>query len=236
MLVDFVCYSGEAEMLQARLEHMNADLTIVYESTKSFTGLEKTVSDLSGLDNVLHLVVRGGNDADPWVNEYAFRRTAFKYLLDLELPDDAILAVCDVDEFLNFDLIRPELSVWSMFKYQMSARWFQQVEWASLSGELKHFRGKDIIDLIKTRQTMPFINGGWHLSSFLTLEDLQQKWRNFSHQELVRENMDEWVEHCWLTGKAVENGVSMIQMDNLDNIPAALLDGPEFWFRVRNDS
>jgi hypothetical protein len=53
-------------MLQARLEHMDADLTVVYESTRSFTGLEKTVSDLSGLENVVHYVVEGGVDPDPW--------------------------------------------------------------------------------------------------------------------------------------------------------------------------
>ena len=223
-------------MLQARLDHMDADLTVVYESTRSFTGLEKPVSDLSGLENVLHYVVEGGVDPDPWANEYAYRRDAFAYLLGLDLPDDAIVAVCDVDEFLNLDLLRPELSVWSMTKYQMSARWFQQVEWASLSGALGHFRGKDVIDLIRTREHLPVIVGGWHLSSFLTLEDLQAKWRNFSHQELVRPNMDEWVESCWLEGKAVENGIPMTQLADVGDIPGAVLDGPAFWFRGRDDS
>jgi hypothetical protein len=233
LLIDFVCYSGESEMLQAHLEHMNADLTIVYESTKSYTGLDKPISDLTGLENVIHYVIPGGTDADPWVNEYAFRREAFRYLLGLDVPENAIVAVVDVDEFLDLDLIRPELCVWNINKYQMSARWFQQKEWASLSGAIKHFRGKDIIDLIRTRQLLPVIEGGWHLSSFLTLEDLQKKWKHFSHQELVRDNMDEWVEHCWFEGKAVENGISLIEQD-ISNVPAAILDGPEFWFRGRN--
>jgi hypothetical protein len=236
LLIDFVSYSGEAEMLQARLEHMSADLTIVYESTRSFTGLEKTVSDLTGLENVLHYVVEGGVSADPWANEYAYRREAFEYLFTLGLPDDAIIAVCDVDEFLDLELIRPELCVWNMTKYQMSARWFQQVEWASLSGALKHFKGKDVIDLIRTREYLPVIEGGWHLSSFFSLEDLQTKWRNFSHQELVRENMQQWVETCWLEGRAVENGKPMTQISEIGNIPAAVLDGPQFWFRTREDA
>jgi hypothetical protein len=223
-------------MLQARLQHMNADLTVVYESTRSFTGLDKSVSDLSGLENVLHYVVQGGTDADPWANEYAYRRAAFDYLFTLDLPDDAIVAVCDVDEFLDPKLLRPELSVWSITKYQMSARWFQQVEWASLSGALQHFRGKDVVDLIRTREHLPVIVGGWHFSSFLSLADLQTKWRNFSHQELVRENMDAWVEHCWLEGKAVENGIPMTQLASVGDVPAAILDGPAFWFRGRDDS
>lgn len=233
MLVDFVCYSGESEMLQARLEHMNADLTIVYESTKSFTGLDKPISDLMGLENVLHYVISGGIDADPWQNEYAFRREAFTYLHSLGLPDDAVVAVCDVDEFLDLRLLRDDLCVWNVNKFQMSGRWFQKKEWASLSGQLRYFKDKDIVDLIKTRHTLSVIEGGWHFSSFLSLEDLQTKWRNFSHQELVRENMDEWVEHCWFEGKAVEDGAPLIEQD-VSGLPAAILDGPQFWFRGRN--
>jgi hypothetical protein len=154
----------------------------------------------------------------------------------LGLPDDALVAVCDVDEFLDLELIRPELSVWNITKYQMSARWFQQVECASLSGALGHFKDADIVDLICSRENLPAIRGGWHFSSFLSLEDLQTKWRNFSHQELVRENMDAWVEKCWLEGLAVENGNPMTQLADLPDLPAAVLDGPAFWFRGRNDS
>jgi hypothetical protein len=118
----------------------------------------------------------------------------------------------------------------------MSARWFQQVELASLSGALGNFKDKDLVDLIRSREYLPEIRGGWHLSSFLSLEDLQTKWRNFSHQELVRENMDDWVEKCWVEGLAVENGNSMTQLAELPDLPAAVLDGPAFWFRGRNDS
>ena len=233
MLVDFVCYSGESEMLQARLQHMNADLTIVYESTRSFTGLEKPISDLTDLENVVHYVIPGGTHSDPWVNEHEFRRSASAYLHSLGLPDDAVIAMCDVDEFLDLTLMRDDLCVWNINKYQMSARWFQKKEWASLSGQLRYFKDKDIVDLIKTRHNLSTIEGGWHLSSFLSLEDLQTKWRHFSHQELVRDNMDDWVEHCWFHGKAVEDGTFLIEQD-VSGLPDAILDGPEFWFRGRN--
>lgn len=236
MLVDFVSYSGEAEMLQARMQHMAADLTVVYESTRSFTGLDKMVSDLSGVEDLLHFVVEGGTSVDPWENEHAYRREAFDYLLGLGLPDDAVVAVCDVDEFLDLGLLTGELSVWKMTKYQMSARWFQHVEFASVSGALEQLRGADVVDLIREREALPVVEAGWHFSSFFTLEDLQTKWRNFSHQELVRENMNDWVEKCWLEGLAVENGNPMTQLADVPDIPAAVLDGPAFWFRGRDDS
>jgi hypothetical protein len=231
-----VAYSGESEMLQARLEHMSADLTVVYESRRSFTGFDKDVSDLTGLKAVLHYVSDGGVESDPWANEFLLRREAFDYLLGLGLPGDAIVAVCDVDEFPDLELLRPELSVWNMSKFQMSARWFQKREQASQSGALKNFAGQDIVQIKQTRYRLPVIDGGWHFSSFFDLEGLLVKWRNTPHQECVRENMDDWVEKCWLEGRAVENGNLMTQLADLPDIPPAVLDGPEFWFRRRDDS
>jgi hypothetical protein len=52
----------------------------------------------------------------------------------------------------------------------------------------------------------------------------------------VRPNMDQWVESCWLEGKAVENGIPMTQLADVGDVPAAVLDGPAFWFRGRDDS
>lgn len=236
MLVDLVAYSGESEMLQARLEHMNADLTVVYESRRSFTGFDKQVSDLSGVEAVLHYVSDGGVESDPWANEFLLRREAFNYLLGLGLPGDAIVAVCDVDEFPNLELLRPELSVWNMSKFQMSARWFQKPEFASQSGELKSFAGRDVVDIKMNRERLPVIDGGWHLSSFFDLEGLLVKWRNTPHQECVRPNMDEWVARCWVEGVAVEDGVPLTELDDLTGVPVAVLGGPEFWFRGRDDS
>ena len=236
MLVDFVSFSGELEMLQARLKHTNADLTIVYESDRSFTGLPKKRVGINSLlnESAIYLPITGGTDSDPWVNEHSYRREAFAYLIQQDIPDDAIVTVCDVDEFIEPSLLRDELCVWRMSKFQMSARWFQKQELASLSGQLRYFKDKDIVDLIKTRHNLSTIEGGWHLSSFLSLEDLQAKWRNFSHQELVRENMDDWVATCWVNGRAVEDGVLLSEQD-MSGVPVTVLDGPEFWFRGRPD-
>lgn len=237
MLVDFVSYSGELDMLKARLKHMGADLTIVYEADRSYTGIPKQLSDLSEVtnDRVIHFPIEGTTFDDAWENEYAQRRAAFEFLKSLDVSDDAFVALCDVDEFLDLDLLseNPALSVWFMDKFQMSARWFQQQEFASVSGLMGDLRNRDIVEIFfQYRRSLPQIRGGWHLSSFLTVEELQAKWRNFSHQEFVRPNMDEWVGHCWVNGLAVENGNPMTEMD-LSGVPAAVLDGPEFWFRGR---
>jgi hypothetical protein len=223
-------------MLKARVKHMRADLTVVYESDRSFTGLPKQRVGIGSLlnESAIYVPITGGTDPDPWVNEYAYRREAFDYLKRIGIPDDAIVTVCDVDEFIDTTKLTDQLSVWMMSKFQMSARWFQQNEWASISGAWGYMKDSDVIGMIQNRGSLPNIVGGWHLSSFLTLEDLQAKWRNFSHQELVRENMNDWVVDCWVNGKAVENGTPMTERDLL-GVPVAILDGPEFWFRGRPD-
>jgi len=237
LLVDFVSYSGEYEMLKARLEHMQADLTVVYESDKSYTGIPKPLVGIGNLasDKIIYYPIVGQTDPNPWENEYAQRRNAFSFLCSLDIPDDAILCVSDVDEFPDVELLKAnkELSVWYMAKFQMSARWFQQYEHTSTSGEFRHFKERDIVNVMWGRAGLNNINAGWHMSSFLSLDELIAKWRNFSHQELVRPNMDDWVTHCWVNGLAVENGNTMAELETLSEVPAAILNGPKYWFRGR---
>jgi hypothetical protein len=238
MLVDFVNFSGETEMLKARLQHNNADLTVVYEGDKSYTGHDKPLVGIGDLanDKVIYFPIAGEASPDAWANEYAQRRKAFQFLLSLDLPDDAIVIGSDVDEFPVVETLKatPELSVWNMTKFQMSARWFQQHEHTSISGEFRHLKDRDIVAIYWGRAMLNNINAGWHFSSFMTLEGLIEKWRNISHTELVRPNMDEWVTHCWVNGLAVENGQPMTELDSLDNLPKAILAGPEFWYRGRS--
>lgn len=240
MLVDFVSYSGELDMLKARLNHIQADLTVVYEGDKSYTGHNKPLIGIGDLasEKVLYLPIVGETSPDAWANEYAQRRKAFEYLMGLDIPDDAILIVSDVDEFPDVELLKvsPELSVWNMAKFQMSAKWFQQIELTSTSGEFRHWKGRDVVAVMWTRAGLPHINAGWHFSSFMSLEGLIEKWRNISHTELVRPNMDQWVTECWVNGLAVENGQPMTEVDSLESLPEAILAGPEHWFRGRNDS
>jgi hypothetical protein len=65
-------------------------------------------------------------------------------------------------------------------------------------------------------------------------EKLKAKWSGFSHQELVRPNMDDWVSECWHQGKAVENGIPMLEQEDFSDIPEAVLEGPAYWLRGRN--
>jgi len=237
LLIDFVCYSGEFDMLKAHLEYFDADLTIIYEGDKSFTGIPKQLSDLSEIvsDRVLYYPIEVGTDPNPWVNEYGQRRAAADYLMSLDIPDDATLMMCDVDEFPDRDTVQhyDQLTVWVMNKFQMSARWFQKQEMSTMTGSMKHFRGRDFVDIVQTRAGLNKVVGGYHFSSFLTEAELVTKWEHFSHQELVRGNMSDWVSECWRDGRAVENGDWLEQRETFDGIPEPVLRGPKHWLRGR---
>jgi hypothetical protein len=233
-------YGGESDLLRARMEIVKADLTIVCEGNKSFTGKAKEAikpePPESYEGSMFYLMVDGETHSDPWHNEFAQRRAAFDALENFDVPDDSVVGLFDVDEIPDPIKLRAteHTMAWLMDKYQMSARWFQQRELTGVSGLYGDLRGVDAAGLRANRGGLPFVAGGWHLSSFLTLDGLIAKWENFSHQELVKEDMAEWVSRCWRDGLAVENGKPLTQIDVLDEMPEAILMGPSYWLRGRN--
>ena len=240
MLVEVLMYGGERDLLEARMKTLDADLTVVVEGMETFTGQPKSYGrpelpkELDSKMEYLSLDI--ATNSNPWVNEFAQRRAGFTWLYDQDLPDDTIISLFDVDEIPDPVKIREphSISAWNMAKYQLSARWYQQHELTGLSGLLGDLNGQDVADLRARRNTLPIIQGGWHLSSFMDEDRLKAKWAGFSHQELVRNNMGDWVSECWREGKAVENGVPMLEQDGFGDIPEAVLEGPSYWLRGRS--
>jgi hypothetical protein len=233
-------YAGERDMLEARMKTIDADLTVVVEGMKTFTGQPRTYGRPElppELDlKMQYLSLDIATNSNPWVNEFAQRRAGFTWLYDQGLSDDTVISLFDVDEIPDPVKVREPhiISAWNMAKYQLSARWYQQHELTGVSGLLGDLKGKDVADLRARRGNLPVINAGWHLSSFMDEESLKAKWSGFSHQELVRQNMHEWVSECWHQGKAVENGIPMLEQEGFGDIPEAVLQGPDYWLRGRN--
>lgn len=232
MVIDVVLYSGERELLDARVDILKADRTIVVEGDKSFTGKPKKIETLP--KNLDHLKLEVGQDPDPWVNEKKLRQDSFDYLKTLDLPDDTIVGFFDVDEIPDPELLRGTtiLSAWKMSKYQMSLFWYQHKELTGLSGSWANIKNEDIPSLRWKREFLPCVEGGYHLSSFMTLELLIEKWQHISHQELVRPNMEEWLRHCWYNGIAVENENPLTEQEP-EGIPKRLLELPSVFMRKR---
>jgi hypothetical protein len=244
MLVDVVLYGGELDLLRVRLDYLQADETIVVEGDRYFTNEWKGFSFRDVQDEfpgVRYWPVTSREYSDPWRNEFHQRSDAHYLLQQLSLPDDAIVGLFDADEIPDRDLIRatPELSAWWMEKFQGSAFWYQQTELTGVSGAWRYLQGANLADVRRARNSLPALRGGFHLSSFGTLEETVSKWNGFSHQELNRPNMAEWVENCWVSGRAIENGIHMTEVDEMpERMPAYIRErrGPEHWYRRRDAS
>lgn len=232
MLIDVVLYSGERELLDARIDILKADRTIVVEANKSFTGKPKKITPLP--KNLDHLKLQVKQDPDPWMNEKKLRQDSFDYLKTLDLSDDTIVGFFDVDEIPDPKLLKETdiLSAWKMSKYQMSLFWYQHKELTGLSGRWANLKNEDIASLRWKRESLPCVEGGYHLSSFMTLEALIEKWENISHQELVRPNWEDWLRNCWHNGIAVENSEPLTEQEP-EGLPERLLELPSVFMRKR---
>lgn len=234
MLVDVVLYGGERDLLEARRDIIQPDLTVLLEGDLTFTGRPRRIEPLGEYPDVLHVVVSSSRDSDPWENEYAQRRYASTVLNGLEIPGDAIVGFFDVDEIPDPDLLRERrnITAWRMAKYQMSLRWFQRRELTGFSALWGQVRGDDLAALRKKREAMPAVDAGFHLSSFLTVDGLMDKWLGFSHTEFQRPDLREWIASCWVEGVAIETG-ERLEERSLDGLPGRLLSGPDYWLRGR---
>jgi hypothetical protein len=236
LLVDVVTYSGERDLLLARLDILQPDVCVVVESDHTFTGRPKALTFHDDpVEGVAYVEHRSPRLSNPWENEFAQRREGMKAAQMLNLDGNDIVGFFDVDEFPNPKLIRERVDVtaWRMAKYQMSLWWYQQRELTGVSGRWGDVKDEDIATLRQRRASLPSVDAGWHYSSFLSKEDTLTKWLNFSHTELVRPNMAEWVETCWLTGRAIESGEQLFEHDNRDVHPERMWEGPDFWQRKR---
>lgn len=236
MLVDVVTYSGERDMLLARLDTLQPDVCVVVESNATFTGTAKRFTfQQAPVDGVTFVPHLSPGHANAWENEFAQRDAGMNAVRELDVPGHAIVGFFDVDEIPDPVLLREkrELSAWRMAKHSMSVYWYQQDELTGVSGAWSAWQGERVSVTRRHRGLLPKIEGGWHLSNFLAEPELLAKWLGFSHTELRRPNMAQWIAHCLDKGLAIENGQALKQLDN-PVLPEPFFDGPDFWYRVRH--
>jgi len=230
-----VTYSGERDVLLARLDILQPDVCVVVEGNATFTGQPKrfTFQDwpVDGVTFVPHFSAGFGN---AWENEFAQRDAGMIAVRELEVAHDAVVGFFDVDEIPDPDVVRSaeDLTAWNMAKYSMSVHWFQHWELTGVSGLWRNWQGERVSVTRRNRVLLPSVDAGWHLSNFMSEQDLLAKWVGFSHTELRRPNMAEWIAHCLGRGLAIENGQALEEIENPE-LPEPLFDGPDFWYRKR---
>ena len=102
---DCCIYNSEWQMLNFRLHELNdvVDKFIIVEGKYTFQCAKKDrpmldISTLPFQDKIIHKVLDGPPDPDPWVNESTIRDFCIEGLRDIELYSNDIILGSDVDE------------------------------------------------------------------------------------------------------------------------------------------
>jgi hypothetical protein len=238
MRVEGLTFGGELDLLEGRLNTVDADLWVIVEADKTFTGTPKQYTLAENWerfapfhDRIKYVQVTMPN-LDPWGCDFWQRDQVGAVLETLNLADDDLVGLFDVDEWP--DRWVENLCAWNMPKYHMGLRWFHKMELTGVMGRWSDFRGQSVNSVRWSRQTLPIVEGGWHFTSMGDLDYLIRKVRGFAHTELVSADLDDELAHCWTHGHDLADDW-FTQLDDLSTLPKWAQDGkfPKDWYRLR---
>lgn len=208
-VIDSFVFGGEIDLLKMRFDYLydSVDYFIISESNKTFTGSDKELSFLQNFKNFekysdkIHYVIYepiidpNNEDPNPWKYERGQRDAMIKKIRELA-DDNTLILHGDVDEFPDKNILQ---KVWETVKdmdFDMVSFNMKTFYYSPLT-ELKTnlyctdaFNKRTFDKLANLSQVRDYghnsshiENGGWHFSSFLSPEKIQEKINSFSHQE-----------------------------------------------------
>lgn len=198
---DICLYNGEADMLDLRFAELQlrVNFFVIIEAEFTFSGQRRELQYPKQIDNFKHKPSKRViykpiqfSELPPGIKS-AWDREAFQrnYANDFitKLPPDSIVMLSDVDEIPDLTLIKnwenPQLPVtFNMCFHYYHLRWRKSFRWRGTvmfwASQLKNLTLQNIRD---QRNWYALIDSGWHLSYFMTPEEISAKIRSFSHQE-----------------------------------------------------
>jgi len=202
-VVDAFLFFNEVDMALFRMEMLNADVDVfvVVEAKHTFTGEDKP---LHFFDNrhkfkkfkhkIVYRVFRGGNSKLAWDNEIAQRNYIEKIFSKICFDDD-LICISDVDEIPNIKSIKPNHEfdkpcafMMDLYRYSWKYRLGENIWMGTKMMFYNAFKlmFKSIQDLraINFEKCCIIKKGGWHLTYFGGVENIQYKLKSFSHVEL----------------------------------------------------
>lgn len=238
MKVEGLTFGGELDILEGRLNTVDADRWVIVEADKTFTGQPKpyTLADnwerFAKFHDRITYVQAVMPEMSAWECDFWQRRQVGVALEALGLADDDLVGLFDVDEWP--DRWVEDLSAWDMPKYHMALHWFHKMELTGVMGKWEHLKGQDVDRVRWSRDSLPRVQGGWHFTSMGSLDYLIRKVRGFAHTELVTDGVDERLAHCWTYGHDLA-GDHFTQIDDLSVMPDWVRQRkfPDEWYRLR---
>lgn len=204
-LIDAITFNNELDMLEARIQYLydSVDAFLIVESNYTHSGKQKPLllqqnmnrfSQYSSKMMVRTFAVDENFDfTDSWKLEVA-QRDAIMLFLD-QYSNEDIIIVSDVDEIPNKENIEEIKSLAhlhggvrlneTMFYYNLTNRLVSFPIWgASYAAKKGFLRGNSPNKVRMEHRDLPGIqNAGWHLTYFMTAEDIKNKIQSFAHSE-----------------------------------------------------
>jgi beta-1,4-mannosyl-glycoprotein beta-1,4-N-acetylglucosaminyltransferase len=214
-IVDCFTFYNEFDLLKYRLSVLYdvVDRFVIVEATHTFTGHEKPLYFKENLamfsefsDKIIHVIVRNipykypninCEKGEQWTNESFQRDRIDDGIQRIKLAKDDVITITDLDEIPDPRLLSTikrnniALRIYSlemdMYYYNLNCR---------VTGEIwRHPKimtygtycelGESCSEL-RFHDCEALASGGWHLSYFGSVEQIQNKIMNFSHQEFNR--------------------------------------------------
>lgn len=210
-IVDAFMFNHELDLLEVRLRLYQGyvDEFVIFEADHSLTNKPKKLyfeehkERFSFCNKIRHVVHRG-----PWegvkhdLDVETFQRNILFCQASLDLEDDDILLLSDIDEFwpIDYDLSSvKDSSVFHQDLYYYNMRGFRGRLWEGTMivpspNKLTVSAG----ELRKRRHDLTHIRGGWHLSFFMTPEQIREKLQTYAHHYYNKEpfiNID-YIREC----------------------------------------
>lgn len=229
-IIDVFLFSNELDMLELRLNEHGpfVDIFLLVESKKTFTNkdkelvFEKNKERFSKwLNKIEHLIIENlvGNDA--WKREFYSRNYAYKRIKEIANDSDCIINT-DLDEIVNRNVLQniknngiDNIYSLEMDFYFYNCNWIKKKKWRLGSiGALSHIQN---LQECRNRagHAYPLIkNAGWHLSYFLTPENIASKISSFSHTEYDSETYKS-LENI---KNAIRTGIDLFHRGNEENL------------------
>lgn len=207
-IVDCFTFYNEYKMLKFRLTELYdvVDHFVIVEADKTHAGANKEMNFLriekeikQFLDKVIYIQVTDmpiGNDA--WAREKHQRNCISRGLDVLDLNGDDIVVITDCDEIpdpnslkesLGHVILQPVILRQDLYYFNLSTRvnnkWYHPK--LATYDLVKEYKGPENIRM--SNSTWMIERGGWHFSYFFDVEMIQNKLKNFAHQEFNTEDL-----------------------------------------------
>ena len=207
-IVDCVTFYNEIDLLFYRLTILYniVDYFIIVESNHTHTGKHKYLYYQKNKhlfkrfeDKIIHIIVdlpyiypNINYDNNQWINENYQRNSIDQGIQQIQLNKTDLIVISDLDEIINPEaLLKLKNScveigfslLQDMYYYNLNTKHTSTWNLSKIVTYEKYITTTP--QQIRESKDLPnLINGGWHLSYFGNIEFIQNKLKNFAHQEL----------------------------------------------------